>query len=307
MNMLKSSFLLLVESLFLLAVVTSSFAGDSFPVQKRVGKFPSVEQMGGSDFPGFEVDLQKRKCMEECLFRNQRISMGFAAIEEICRKDCEFEEALRLVESDNKKEYTAGIETLCESSDRRAVEPLVKALQRDLRKRTGIWAMIIPALGNLQDKRAVPVLITTLTNMDEYWLGRAMSAESLGLIGDPVAIPSLLAAAWRADTRDAAIIALAKFQDKRVISVLISALNMEEEPETREAAMAGLRRMGSMAVPEMMQSFSDVSPEYPETYKRRCLCHLLGDSGDQRAMTLLSRSRNDPDDSIRKCAAGYVE
>ena len=89
--------------------------------------------------------------------------------------------------------------------------------------------LIIPALGAQRDEAAVPLLIETLTYPDEDWLGREMSAEALGRIGSPTAIPALTSAAWRGDTRDEAIVALAGIHDSRVVPVLISALDPGEE------------------------------------------------------------------------------
>jgi HEAT repeat protein len=231
--------------------------------------------------------------------------MGYEAILAICRKQCDFERFLALARSNSNDERMAGIKGLCNSQNPGAVQPLINALQKDLKERTGVWAWIIPALGASRDPRAVPVLTKTLTLMDEDWLGREMSARALGDIGDPSSIPVLIAAAWRGDTRDAAIKALAKFHDKRVIPVLLSALDPEEDQQTREAAYTGLLNLGSMAVPEMMEAFTDFFPEFPQTLKRLELCRLLAASGDERALSMLRENINDPDKSIRECAGEH--
>ena len=64
--------------------------------------------------------------------------------------------------------------------DRRAVPPLMRALEKDMKERTGIAMAIIPALGQLGDERAVPLLLKALNKLDEDWLGREAAARALG-------------------------------------------------------------------------------------------------------------------------------
>ncbi len=259
-----------------------------------------------NSFPVLNVHPENSQCFEECIRHNQMAAVGFEVIQEQCRQKCELDTVLSLLKSREKVAYEKGVKALCETHNSRSVPPLIIALKRDLKERTGLWAWIIPALGASQDQRAVPVLTETLTIMDEDWLGREMSARTLGSLGDQSSIPYLLAAAWRADTRDAAIQALAQFHDERVLPVLLSALDPDEEPQTREAAITGLHKLGSMAVPEIMAAFSDFSPEHPDTQKRLWLCQLLGTSGDERALKMLLDSINDPDTTVGKCAKEYV-
>jgi HEAT repeat protein len=247
------------------------------------------------------------ECIEECLRENQRVSVGFEELQRRCRDDCEVIRALRLVQSRDAEEYAEGISILCDSDDRRAVGPLIAALRWDLEVRTGQWARIIPALGALRDSSAVPILIETLKIPDDDWLGREMSARALGEIGDASAIPALSAAAWRGDTRDDAVVALAEIYDIRVVPVLVSALDSGEEPETREAAISGLSRLGSMAVPELVEALGEHSSEHPETQRRVWICRLLGESGDLVAMEELTAHRSDPDTAVARCAAGFAE
>jgi len=245
------------------------------------------------------------ECVQECLRENQQASVGYEDLERRCRDDCDVTRALRLVQSHDPEEYAGGISILCDSDDRRAVGPLITALRWDLEVRTGQWARIIPALGALGDSAAVPILVETLKIPDDDWLGREMSARALGEIGDPSAIPALTATAWRGDTRDEAVVALAAIYDSRVVPVLISALDPGEEPETREAAISGLNRLGSMAVPELVEALGEYSSEHPDTDRRVWICQLLGESGDPVAMEELIAHRDDPDPAIARCAAGF--
>ena len=247
------------------------------------------------------------KCIDECIRRNQMASVGFAMIEEQCKSGCAFESNLVLLESPNKKDYERAVKALSETNDPRAVQPLIIALQRDLTERSGLWAWIIPALGSLGDPAAIPALTHTLTMNGDDWLGRDMSAQALGDIDALSAIEPLLSAAWSAETRDTVIKSLVSFRDKRATPIFLSALDSEEEEQTREAAIKGLKLLGLIAVPEMMEAFSYFSSEHPETSKRIALCRLLGASGDERATGLLQKSVTDPDKVIKQCAERFIK
>lgn len=263
----------------------------------------------GSDDSGFPLIAPATvdtECVRECLRENQHVAVGYEELYRRCREACEVDRALELLRSDDPEEYFEGVRILCGSDDQRAVEPLIIALRRDLQDRTGLWAEIIPALGALRDSKAVPVLIETLKIPDDDWLGREMSARALGDIGDPSAIPALTAAAWRGDTRDEAVMALAEIPNAGVVPVLISALDPGEDPETREAAMTGLEWLGSMAVPALVEALGEYSSEHPETDRRVWICRLLGDSGDPDALEVLRAHRNDPDPAVSQCAARFT-
>jgi len=171
---------------------------------------------------------------------------------------------------------------------------------------SGLWAYIIPALGRLRDSVASPILEYTLTLDDDHWPGRDMSAIALGDTGSPTSIPALLEAVERGYARKAAIASLAKFDDHRVIPALITALQPEEDMETTRKAMDALHRFGPEAVPALIDAFDNFSPEYSATEERLRLCHLLGKSEDDRAISRLQESLNAPDAIIEKCALKYI-
>jgi len=245
-------------------------------------------------------------CIEKCIKQNQMASVGFEVIREQCRQACNLDDILEQVRSQDVPKYTEGVKALCEIDDPRTVQPLITALKRDIKVRTGLWAWIIPALGRLGDSAAVPTLEHTLTMNDDHWLGRDMSANALGKIGSTESIPVLLEALERGYARGSVIEALAKYDDQRVIPALISALQQGEEPETIQVAMNALHRFGSGAIPELIDAFDEFSPEYSATQERLRLCHLLGKSMDKRAIERLHASMKDPDAIIEKCAFEYV-
>jgi len=245
-------------------------------------------------------------CIEKCIQQNQMASVWFEVIQEQCSQASNLDDILYQVRSQDVPEYMKGVKALCEIDDPQAVQPLINALKRDIKVRTGLWAWIIPALGRLGDSEAIPILEHTLTIKDDHWLGREMSANALGNIGASESIPILLKAVERGYARGSVIEALAKFDDQRVIPALISALQQGEEPETIQVAMNTLHRFGSGAVPELIDAFDNFSPEHSATQKRLRLCHLLGKSRDKLAIERLHESLKDPDAIIEKCASDYA-
>jgi HEAT repeat protein len=186
--------------------------------------------------------------------------------------------------------------------DRRAVPPLMRALEKDMKERTGIAMAIIPALGQLGDERVVPLLLKALNKLDEDWLGREAAARALGDIGSAKAVPDLIRTAWWAETRSAAIKALAAIGDPRAIDVLLSALSEPEEQEAREAAIAGLTHIGEPAVPALIDKLNTRLEEYPENHERALAAMILGRIGDRRAVDPLTRALDDPSKEVRKSA-----
>jgi HEAT repeat protein len=287
---------------------TLAGASDDVPDNSKLkGKDPIYENSRPNNLLGNLGDASgNSNCIAKCIKKNQMASVGFEVIQAKCQQACDLDDILDQVRSQDITEYKKGVKALCEIDDPRAVQPLITALKRDIKVRTGLWAWIIPALGRLRDSAAVPMLEHTLTISDDHWFGREMSVNALGNIGAQESIPVLLEAAWHGDIRGSVIEVLAKFNDHRVIPALISALQPEEDPATSQAAMNALHRFGSGAVPELIDAFDEFWPEYSATQKRLRLCHLLGKSSDERAIKRLHESLKDPDAIIAKCASEYV-
>lgn len=198
----------------------------------------------------------------------------------------------------------AAIHALGELGDPRAVVPLIRILERDMRARTGVWAAAIPALGMLGDPAAGKILIRALNKRDDDWLGREMAAEALGRIGAVSAIPALSHAARLADTRESAIAALARIGTPASVPSLIEALDASEPAATRQRAMEGLRRIGRPAVGALSRAALEAYPEAPMTEKRVTLCRLLQEIGGRQALEALRGLATDSDPRVRACARG---
>jgi len=193
--------------------------------------------------------------------------------------------------------------------DPRAVRPLISALEREFQQRTGLWAWIIPALGRSGNLSATAVLIQALNLKDESWMGRKKAASALGQLANPLAIPALMDASRNDETRNAALEALSNFRDKRLVPMFIKVLFEDQDQDNLETAIMALHDMGPMAIPEMINKFSSSSShaEGANIFGRQSLCHLLGRSGDKRALSALRKAKNDPNKKIRACVLRYLK
>ncbi len=207
------------------------------------------------------------------------------------------------VEADGMRRMQA-IYALGKLGDARAVRPLLGILERDMVKRSGLWAAAIPALGMLGDPAACEALIAVLDKRDDDWLGREMAADALGRIGDASAVPALIRAAWLVDTREHVIAALARIGSPAGVPSLIEALDEGEPAEIRKMAMEGLRRIGLPAVGELIQAVTETFPEAPSTHKRVTICRLLHQIGGGQAGDALKRLATDADPQVSACAGG---
>ncbi len=294
--------------MLLLSLCSSAATASSSLKAKQASKHPSSGGVLDNPSPlSLAVDPQQAACLEECRLRSQMASVGIEVIMEGCQRKCDIDRALKMAKSKDHDKKIEGIKTLCDLADRSTVPTLIALLQQDMEERTGIWATIIPALGSMRDSRAVPILIDLVNLPDDDWLGREMGVVALGEIGDHSATPALIRAAWRVETRDAAIIALARFNDERSIPLLVSAIQPEEEQEVTQAAMAALLKFGASATPAIAGEFNNFSSENLQTKKRVWLCDLLGRSGDSEALKVLQESRKGRDPAVRQCAEKYFE
>ncbi|MBM9515135.1 HEAT repeat domain-containing protein [Desulfogranum marinum] len=286
--------------------LNNSFAESNKLRPKLVSKQQSSKLSAQAFFPAFEFDQSMVLCLERCKKQNQMVSMGIEAIMESCRHQCDVEKALKMTKSSDAETKLEGTRLLCELGNRTSVPVLISLLREDVEKRTGAWADIIPTLGHIGDPRATEILVDLVNFLDDQWLGREMAVKALGEIGDAKATPALINAAWRADTREAAIISLAKFNDPRAASTLVSAIQPEEEQPVREAAVIGLVKLNSAAVTAINEEFFNYSQENKQTQKRVWLCGVLGQIATKEALGVLKKSLTDQDPAVKECAEKYL-
>ena len=205
-----------------------------------------------------EKDLARTKCIEECIRRHQMMAIGMKMIEAGCRKECKLKEAVCLFKSHDKDDRIKGIMMLCESHDKRAVPHLVKALKWEFKERTGLWAWIILALGELRDPSAVPVLVQVLDIPDDDWLARetrGAAMKGLSLLGTE-AVSALIEAfssysPEHPDTQRRLWLCqlLGESKDKRAMAALHKALH---DPDK---AIAQCAHRYSLSQPERVKKF----------------------------------------------------
>ncbi|MBO1924330.1 HEAT repeat domain-containing protein [Thiomicrorhabdus sp. 6S3-12] len=248
-----------------------------------------------------------QNCLNQCQRRHQNVAMGVEAIMAECHRQCEKEQALQLIQSNDLDDKSRGIRQFCLLAEKSDVPELLSLLKEDLNQRTGIWAEIIPTLGQLKDVRAIPLLTDLLQLADEDWLGREMAARALGEIGDSRAVPVLIQAAWRAETRDEAIAALAQVVDVRAAPVLVSAIQPGEEQQTQKNAANGLVRLGSAAIADITQELNNYSRENLQTQKRVQLCQILGAMHNAPADSAIRKLAKDLDPAVRQCAQKILQ
>jgi len=183
---------------------------------------------------------------------------------------------------------------LGELKDRRAVEPLLEALNdgqdacRDI-----VWA-----LGKIGDKRAVTPLIGLLSCDD--WRLRGKAAEALGEIGGGQGVVEALLKTLE-DKNDNVhwhvAWALGEIQDKRAVEPLLNFLD-DSDPRRRWHAVWALGKTGDKrAVKPLIPLLRD-----RETLIRRNAALALSRLGDQRAAEALTACLDDPDGEVKHFA-----
>lgn len=152
----------------------------------------------------------------------------------------------------------------------------------------------IRTLGERRAREAVPMLITLLDNahhpeprmhVQEYQVRMlaTQAAIALGAIGDPRAIPALVAAHERG--LSSALNALAVFPDDAAFTVLLRAFEQSQHPHV--ATLLG-RRGDRRAVPALI-----VAMDNPDPLVRFYTVRALGRLGDPRAIAALEAASDD--------------
>jgi HEAT repeat protein len=194
---------------------------------------------------------------------------------------------------DARKELRFGaVEALGQIRALEAVRPLIGVLQepdRNLRRAA------VESLGLVGDPQAVPPLLLALE--DEHWSVRCAAANALGRIRSPKSTPALVDRLGDEDAtvRRAACAALGEIGDPRGAGRLVPLLG---DAALQAAALEALRRMGTLALPELERSFAQLGPE-----PRRLVVDLAGRLEDRRARKLLLSALADDSALVRAEAA----
>jgi len=138
------------------------------------------------------------------------------------------------------------------SGDKRAIEPLIKALQD---KSDKVRARVTDSLGILGDKKAVAQLIKAL--QDEDGMVRLNAIEALGKIGDTRAVEPLIRTLQGEDSvyECFAAKALGKIGDKRALVPLIRELENKDYTTRAFAAEALGKLRDKKAIEPLLQAY----------------------------------------------------
>jgi HEAT repeat protein len=161
-----------------------------------------------------------------------------------------------------------------------------------------------PDIEKLKARRDVKGLIKALnyqkdSSKDEPLRTRSEAARALGEIGDPAAIPALVAALQDCtlDVPYAAQKALAKF-GKAAVEPLVAALKHEDYKVRISAAEALAQLENPLAVEPLIAALQDSHKEV-----RRAAINGLAKSGDPRAVEPVAALLRDPEALVRGVAA----
>ncbi len=161
-------------------------------------------------------------------------------------------------------------------------------------KNAEVRANAAKALGDLNDKRAVPGLIDALK--DTHVIVRRKAGFALSNIGDERSVPGLINALKDedAEVRAYAARALGNRGDKRAFPALIKALKDVNANVRKNAAQALGDRSVKSAVLPLIEALKDENAEV-----RANAAKALGDLNDKRAIPALIEAIKDEDPQVR--------
>lgn len=148
--------------------------------------------------------------------------------------------------------------SLAGSATRESVPVLLQILEMDLKERRGFWACAIPLLGDLKDRRAIP-LLTTIANLDaDQLIGMDhMAIEALTKAGDERELTLFMAKAHVWQVRLAVIRKLAGIASPLSTDLFIGALSDTEDADVMKAAESGLLAIGEPAAPGLKKAIAE--------------------------------------------------
>jgi HEAT repeat protein len=200
--------------------------------------------------------------------------------------------------ADRKSETRAEVaKALGELQDPRAVDLLIKALEAGSDGYVTDNGITF-ALAKQNDSRAVEPLIKALAARDAFV--RHSAADVLGLLKAPRAVEPLIKALLDPDenVRASAALALGKLKDLRVVELLIKAL-LDSEEVVRSCSAQALRELKDLrAVEPLIKALLD-----SEKYVRSAAARALGELKDLRAVEPLIKALLDSEKYVRSAAA----
>ncbi|MCP4185480.1 MAG: hypothetical protein GY761_19585, partial [Hyphomicrobiales bacterium] len=158
-------------------------------------------------------------------------------------------EALAL---DSKRKGSLRMQTICSlgrSATKDSVPVLMDILESDLKQRRGYWACAIPLLGDLDDRRPIPLLIKIANQSGDHLAGMDhMAITAIAQLGDEREATFLEGKIFIPPVRLAAMQGLARIAAVQSADILVEGLIEEDEPEIVDTAEKGLLKIGKPAL-----------------------------------------------------------
>lgn len=159
--------------------------------------------------------------------------------------------------------HATAVQAIGRIGDKRAVEPLSKLIERDLRSGVPFGA-VATALGDIGDPRAFDSVMTFLATTSHRFYSqiRQPAIEALPKIDPQRAAEGYIVQLARVDPVDqqqieALCLAMARLGDPRAIKPLAEKISAES-PETRIAAARALKAIGEKNIPAMIAAMKEV-------------------------------------------------
>ena len=173
-----------------------------------------------------------------------------------------------------------------------AVGPLLQCLSKP-EKNHQVRAALYLALGNLRDRRALPVLSACLNNESRDEL-RSVCVSALGSIGEKSALPQILAALENDPSilvQNSAVDALSNFSEQSAVKRLSALVAGGDNQIFRQRAIRALGRTGSAsAVQPLLQALKTSSDDSERVLVVSALMGLRSKKAVMPLKTLLQKS-----------------
>jgi len=193
---------------------------------------------------------------------------------------------------------------LAEVEDARAVKLLVAALTGDYPD----YQEAFKAMGELGEVALAPLIAALEQNGD--WPVRVRAAIALGKLGDARAVKPLSVAVkddeeW--PVRKDAANALGELGDARAVEPLLVALKEKKDDYSYEVQMAAAAALAKLGDPKAAGPLADVLKRDHEWPVRQAAAQALGEIGDARAAEPLRAALKDAEERVQASAAEALE
>jgi len=163
--------------------------------------------------------------------------------------------ALEKVSADDTQASMIRMQAVCalaQSATSESVPVLLEIVEQDLIDRHGFWACAIPLLGELKDRRAVPLLLRVGDLKEDHLAGMDhMAIIALSMMANQNEVAFLEGKSHIFPVRTEVMQALSRIAAPSSAAILVSGLQDGEDSEITKAATSGLTEIGVLALPAL--------------------------------------------------------